>query len=160
MCVYVVSVESWKHRHHAGWGGAALCSRLCLPPHADSHASPPLLSARNASARPSKCLWPWQLRELVPPQGGDLAAAAADAQGDSRRPKHVVLSDTIRLIKDLQLQLADAQIVVGMEGTEEGCSGRCVAAADCRCRRWRSALCGSAAELGAHYLLPLLAVPC
>ncbi|KAL4434346.1 hypothetical protein ABPG75_000787 [Micractinium tetrahymenae] len=53
-----------------------------------------------------------ELRELVPPQGSDSPRAAAPeaaAAGDCRRPKHVVLSDTIRLIKDLQLQVQAGQ---------------------------------------------------
>lgn len=52
-----------------------------------------------------------QLRELVPPQGSDsptATAAEAAAAGECRRPKHVVLADTIRLIRGLNLQ-AQAQ---------------------------------------------------
>jgi hypothetical protein len=59
----------------------------------------------------------------VPPQSGDLVSAAGqDAlamAGDARRPKHVVLSDAIRLIKDLQLQLAEMQL------SPHSDSGRC-----------------------------------
>ena len=66
-----------------------------------------------------------QLRELVPPQGsGDAAAGAADmlGGGEGRRPKHVVLSDTIRLIRGLRVQLAEAQ--TGGAGEGGGGSGR------------------------------------
>ncbi|PRW58868.1 Transcription factor ABORTED MICROSPORES [Chlorella sorokiniana] len=52
-----------------------------------------------------------ELRELVPPQGSEAAAMSAldGPTSDGRRPKHVVLADTIRLIKDMQLQLAEGQ---------------------------------------------------
>lgn len=40
-----------------------------------------------------------QLRDMVPPQS---ANSAAQDGTDSKRPKHVVLSDTIQLIRDLQ----------------------------------------------------------
>eukprot|EP00198_Chlamydomonas_reinhardtii_P009349 XP_001698686.1 potential DNA binding protein [Chlamydomonas reinhardtii] len=52
-----------------------------------------------------------ELRELVPPQqrggaNGAAAAAANDAGGlEARRPKHVVLADTIQLLKHLQLKI-------------------------------------------------------
>lgn len=40
-----------------------------------------------------------QLRDLVPPQSHN--SAVQDSQ-DSKRPKHVVLSDTIALVRELQ----------------------------------------------------------
>ncbi len=43
-----------------------------------------------------------QLRELVPPQSGVMTAADKD---ESKRPKHVVLSDTIALVKELQIKV-------------------------------------------------------
>ncbi len=58
-----------------------------------------------------------ELRELVPPQSSESAAATSALDGaasDGRRPKHTVLMDTIRLIKDLQLQLAETH--AGPEG--------------------------------------------
>lgn len=44
-----------------------------------------------------------QLRDMVPPQSPN--SAAQDGL-DSKRPKHVVLSDTIQLIRDLQHKVA------------------------------------------------------
>ncbi len=52
-----------------------------------------------------------QLRELVPPQqrggaNGGAGAAGNDPGGlEARRPKHVVLADTIQLLKHLQLKV-------------------------------------------------------
>jgi hypothetical protein len=43
-----------------------------------------------------------QLRDLVPPQSKDTAANSQEMQDPSKRPKHVVLSDTITLVKCLQ----------------------------------------------------------
>lgn len=42
-----------------------------------------------------------ELRDLVPPQAGCGTGEAAEGS-DSRRPKHVVLADTIQLVRDLQ----------------------------------------------------------
>ncbi|GFH21651.1 uncharacterized protein HaLaN_19003, partial [Haematococcus lacustris] len=52
-----------------------------------------------------------ELRELVPPQKGSQAAPStaglnakdAAAAAEARRPKHVVLADTIALLKQLHL---------------------------------------------------------
>lgn len=44
-----------------------------------------------------------QLRELVPSQSSD--GPPQEGNSDSRRPKHVVLSDTIALVKDLQIRV-------------------------------------------------------
>ena len=59
-----------------------------------------------------------ELRELVPPQGSEAAATSPQdgAASEGRRPKHVVLADTIRLIKDLQLQLAEGHGVLDGAG--------------------------------------------
>ncbi|KAG2426575.1 hypothetical protein HXX76_012893 [Chlamydomonas incerta] len=69
-----------------------------------------------------------ELRELVPPQqrsaanGAGAAAAANDAGGlEARRPKHVVLADTIQLLKHLQLKLSMGTLEVG--GVTNGCYG-------------------------------------
>ena len=43
-----------------------------------------------------------QLRDLVPPQS--QAAISAD-KDESKRPKHVVLSDTIALVKELRVKV-------------------------------------------------------
>ncbi len=43
-----------------------------------------------------------QLRDLVPPQSSMISPADKD---DSKRPKHVVLSDTIALVKELQVKV-------------------------------------------------------
>ena len=43
-----------------------------------------------------------QLRDLVPPQ---TANSSVQEGLDSKRPKHVVLSDTIALVKDLQIKV-------------------------------------------------------
>ena len=78
---------------------ACCCSQVSL--------SSACLHASAAVPVPVPCPSAWQLRELVPPQAGEPAEALQDGPGgDSRRPKHTVLSDTIRLIKDMQLQLA------------------------------------------------------
>ncbi|KAG2499236.1 hypothetical protein HYH03_002815 [Edaphochlamys debaryana] len=45
-----------------------------------------------------------QLRDLVPPQQ-PTAAAAVGADAESRRPKHVVLADTIALLKHLSMRI-------------------------------------------------------
>lgn len=59
-----------------------------------------------------------ELRELVPPQGSEAAATMPQegAASEGRRPKHVVLADTIRLIKDLQLQVAEGHAVLDGAG--------------------------------------------
>ena len=46
---------------------------------------------------------PLQLRELVPSQPGD--GMPVDGNTDSKRPKHVVLADTIALVKSLQIKV-------------------------------------------------------
>ncbi len=52
-----------------------------------------------------------QLRELVPPSKATMAAAQqaggkdANANSEARRPKHVVLADTIALLKQLQIKV-------------------------------------------------------
>ena len=43
-----------------------------------------------------------QLRELVPPQSKDSVTNSQEMQDPTKRPKHVVLSDTIMLVKSLQ----------------------------------------------------------
>ncbi len=46
-----------------------------------------------------------QLREIVPPSKATLAAAAGNehvANSEARRPKHVVLADTIALLKTVR----------------------------------------------------------
>ena len=45
-----------------------------------------------------------QLRDLVPPQSKD-SASSQDNLDPTKRPKHVVLSDTIMLVKNLQLKV-------------------------------------------------------
>ena len=50
-----------------------------------------------------KAPMPLQLRELVPSQPGD--GVPADGNSDSKRPKHVVLADTIALVKSLQIKV-------------------------------------------------------
>ena len=50
-----------------------------------------------------KALMPLQLRELVPSQPGD--GMPVDGNTDSKRPKHVVLADTIALVKSLQIKV-------------------------------------------------------
>ncbi|KAG2432711.1 hypothetical protein HYH02_006694 [Chlamydomonas schloesseri] len=69
-----------------------------------------------------------ELRELVPPQqrgganGGAGAGAGNDAGGlEARRPKHVVLADTIQLLKHLQLKLSVGALEMG--GATNGCYG-------------------------------------
>lgn len=47
-------------------------------------------------------LWILQLRELVPPQ--NMGNGTSEG-GDAKRAKHVVLSDTIALLKKMQAQL-------------------------------------------------------
>ncbi|GAB4813682.1 hypothetical protein N2152v2_000728 [Parachlorella kessleri] len=48
-----------------------------------------------------------ELRELVPPSRADAASAAHPPDPhDTKRPKHVVLSDTIAMVKELQERLA------------------------------------------------------
>lgn len=42
-----------------------------------------------------------QLRDLVPPQQKESANASQDNLDPTKRPKHVVLSDTILLVKSL-----------------------------------------------------------
>lgn len=93
-------------------------SRLCHP-----H---PLCHFTIPSPAPNPSLF--QLRDLVPPQGGDAgsvagldAPVAAGGGGDPRRPKHVVLSDAIRLIKDLQLQVAEMQLSPHSDNGRCGC---------------------------------------
>lgn len=44
-----------------------------------------------------------QLRDLVPPQSHN---SAVQDSTDSKRPKHVVLSDTIALVRELQNKVA------------------------------------------------------
>lgn len=51
---------------------------------------------------------PRQLRDLVPPQS---ANSAAQDGTDSKRPKHVVLSDAIQLIRDLQQKVLAAHAI-------------------------------------------------
>ena len=43
-----------------------------------------------------------QLRDMVPPQSPN---SVAQDSSDLKRPKHVVLSDTIQLVRDLQQQV-------------------------------------------------------
>ena len=43
-----------------------------------------------------------QLRDLVPPQSKECASTSQDNLDPAKRPKHVVLSDTILLVKSLQ----------------------------------------------------------
>lgn len=67
---------------------------------------------------------PLQLRELVPPQGGDLAAAQLDLLSESRRPKHQVRPS------------ASAAELDGATGRRGRCAGRNRALIDrlSRCR--------------------------
>lgn len=49
-----------------------------------------------------------QLRDLVPPQKGTSVQAAGvsckgDASAEARRPKHVVLADTIALLRQVKV---------------------------------------------------------
>lgn len=48
-----------------------------------------------------------ELRDLVPPQAGCGPGEAGEGS-DSRRPKHVVLSDTIQLVRELQEKVSAA----------------------------------------------------
>ena len=50
-----------------------------------------------------------QLRDLVPPQSHNSAVQDAT---DSKRPKHVVLSDTIALVRELQSKVAPGHALV------------------------------------------------
>lgn len=105
-------------RHAPAAAAGTLLHAPAPLPQPQAHLAPtrPYLAATSPPCLP--CL---QLRDLVPPQGtaaelGAAMAAEAAAAGDSRRPKHVVLSDTIRLIKDLQLQVAEMQVSPPAEG--------------------------------------------
>ena len=48
-----------------------------------------------------------QLRDLVPPQSPVILSADKD---ESKRPKHVVLSDTIALVKELRVKVIPSQM--------------------------------------------------
>lgn len=48
-----------------------------------------------------------QLRDLVPSQLKETASSSQDNLDPSKRPKHVVLSDTIMLVKSLQQKVQD-----------------------------------------------------
>ena len=50
-----------------------------------------------------------QLRDLVPPQSKD-SASSQDNLDPAKRPKHVVLSDTILLVKNLQNKVRLARV--------------------------------------------------
>ncbi len=57
-----------------------------------------------------------ELREIVPPQ---TAGGGGDANADSKRPKHIVLADTIALVRELQHKMrmqGDDDAVVGTSG--------------------------------------------
>ncbi|RMZ57043.1 hypothetical protein APUTEX25_002275 [Auxenochlorella protothecoides] len=57
-----------------------------------------------------------ELRDLVPPQAGCGTGEAAEGS-DSRRPKHVVLADTIQLVRDLQEKLVTSEPRPRRQGT-------------------------------------------
>lgn len=88
--------------------------RSCLP-YLSMHA-PRQYTLTDRIVLPMLCASHMQLRELVPPQqrggaNGAAAAAANDAGGlEARRPKHVVLADTIQLLKHLQLKVGARDI--------------------------------------------------
>lgn len=72
--------------------------------HTHTHASWEMLSAGETESSHILLLH-LQLRELVP---GNANSTAAHEGADSKRPKHVVLSDTIALVKELQGKVRQA----------------------------------------------------
>ena len=61
-----------------------------------------LITAKQANGADCTCMHVMQLRDLVPPQTKDSVSTSQEMQDPTKRPKHVVLSDTITLVKSLQ----------------------------------------------------------
>ena len=59
-----------------------------------------------------------QLRDLVPPQSKD--SSSQDNLDPSKRPKHVVLSDTIQLVRVLQHKVSPSQTSAGLPAAKVG----------------------------------------
>jgi hypothetical protein len=70
-----------------------------------------------------------QLRDLVPPQQKESNSNLQDNLDPSKRPKHVVLSDTISLVKALQQKVSYCEL----DPVPDHKPSPCLVACSCDC---------------------------